>query len=49
MVNDRVEPREYLSVTATFDHDITDGAPAARFAQALKEQIESGHGLLAEE
>ena len=48
MVDDQVEPREYLSITATFDHDITDGAPAARFAQLLKEHIERGHGLLSE-
>jgi pyruvate/2-oxoglutarate dehydrogenase complex dihydrolipoamide acyltransferase (E2) component len=47
MVDDHVEPREYLSITA-FDHDITDGAPAARFAQLLKEHIERGHGLLSE-
>ena len=46
MVDDHVEPREYLSITATFDHDITDGAPAARFAQLLKEYIERGHSLL---
>ncbi len=49
MVQDRIEPREYLSITATFDHDLTDGAPAARFAQVLKEHIERGHGLLPEE
>jgi len=49
MVEDRIEPRDYLSITATFDHDITDGAPAARFAQVLKEYIERGHGLLTEE
>jgi len=49
IVDDRIEPREYLSLTATFDHDITDGAPAARFAQDLKEYIESGHGLLSKE
>jgi pyruvate/2-oxoglutarate dehydrogenase complex dihydrolipoamide acyltransferase (E2) component len=36
IVDDRIEPREYLSMTTTFDHDITDGAPAARFAQVLK-------------
>ena len=48
LVGNRVEPREFLSITATFDHDITDGAPAARFAQLLKEYIERGHGLLTE-
>ena len=49
IVEDRIEAREYLSITATFDHDITDGAPAARFAQVLKEYIERGHGLLSTE
>jgi hypothetical protein len=27
------------------DHDIIDGAPAARFTERLKELIESGYGL----
>lgn len=40
-----IEVREYLSLTLSFDHDIVDGAPAARFAQRLKELIESGYGL----
>ena len=48
-VGDQLEEREHLSITATFDHDITDGAPAARFAQVLKEYIERGHGLMSEE
>ena len=46
IVEERIEPREFLSLTVTFDHDITDGAPAARFAQVLKELIECGHGLI---
>ena len=37
---DRVEIREYLHLTLSFDHDIVDGAPAARFARALTELIE---------
>lgn len=37
--------REYLSLTVSFDHDIVDGAPAARFTARLKELIESGYGL----
>lgn len=45
VIEDRIEIREYLSVTISFDHDIVDGAPATRFAQRLKELIESGHGL----
>jgi hypothetical protein len=37
--------REYLSLTISVDHDIVDGAPAARFTQRLKDLIESGYGL----
>ena len=36
----RIEPREYLAITASIDHDIVDGAPAARFATHLRELIE---------
>jgi hypothetical protein len=28
-----------------FDHDVVDGAPAARFAERLIDLIESGTGL----
>lgn len=45
VVANRIEIREYLSVTISIDHDIVDGAPAARFTQQLKELIESGYGL----
>lgn len=45
VVADRIEIREYLSVTISIDHDIVDGAPAARFTQQLKTLIESGDGL----
>jgi len=45
IIDGRIEPREYLSLTASFDHDIVDGAPAARFVARLKELIESGYGL----
>lgn len=41
----RVEPREYLSLTVSVDHDVVDGAPAARFVQRLKTLIETGAGL----
>jgi pyruvate/2-oxoglutarate dehydrogenase complex dihydrolipoamide acyltransferase (E2) component len=37
--------REYLSLTVSVDHEIVDGAPAARFTGRLKELIESGYGL----
>jgi pyruvate/2-oxoglutarate dehydrogenase complex dihydrolipoamide acyltransferase (E2) component len=45
VIDDRIEIREYLSVTVSFDHDIVDGAPAARFMQRLKKYIESADGL----
>ena len=45
VVDHRIEVREYLSVTISFDHDVIDGAPAARFIQQLKEFIEDGYGL----
>lgn len=31
VVDHRIEIREYLSVTISLDHDVVDGAPAARF------------------
>ena len=34
--------RDVLNLTISFDHDIIDGAPAARFSNALAEIIESG-------
>jgi len=45
VVEGRIEPREILNLTVTFDHDIVDGAPAARFTRRLVELIESGSGL----
>jgi pyruvate/2-oxoglutarate dehydrogenase complex dihydrolipoamide acyltransferase (E2) component len=45
VVDHRIEVREYLSVTISFDHDVIDGAPAARFIQRLKDLIEAGYGL----
>jgi pyruvate/2-oxoglutarate dehydrogenase complex dihydrolipoamide acyltransferase (E2) component len=36
----RVEVREYLNLTISFDHDVVDGAPAARFGRRLIEVIE---------
>lgn len=42
MSQGRIEIREFLNLTVTFDHDVIDGAPAARFASRLKELIESG-------
>ena len=45
IVKGRVEPREFLNLTVMFDHEVVDGAPAARFTRRLVELIESGYGL----
>jgi pyruvate/2-oxoglutarate dehydrogenase complex dihydrolipoamide acyltransferase (E2) component len=45
VIGDRVEPRDMLDLTVAFDHDVVDGAPAARFIKRLVELIESGYGL----
>jgi len=37
--------REYLCLTASFDHDIVDGAPAARFMNQFLETLGSGKYL----
>jgi pyruvate/2-oxoglutarate dehydrogenase complex dihydrolipoamide acyltransferase (E2) component len=36
------EAREMLHLTASFDHEIVDGAPAARFLKQFSELVESG-------
>jgi hypothetical protein len=47
LVGGQIDPREFLSLTLSFDHDIVDGGPATRFAQHFKELLESGDGLQA--
>ena len=49
VVDGQIATREYLSMTISFDHEIIDGAPAARFTQRLKDLIESGYGLTEQE
>jgi len=44
-VEGKVEGRDILCLTVLFDHDLIDGAPAARFTHRLVELIESGYGL----
>ena len=41
LVEGQLAERQYLCVTISVNHDIVDGAPAARFAQTLKELVES--------
>ena len=38
--------REYLDMTVSIDHDVVDGAPAARFVQSLRTLLEAGYGLI---
>ena len=49
VVDGHIAIREYLSITLSFNHDLIDGAPAARFTQRLKDLIESGYGLIESE
>ena len=46
VVQDRIEARDILDLTLSFDHDIIDGAPAARFAEQFRELLEHGHGMI---
>ena len=46
VINDKIEIREYLTMTILLNHDVVDGAPAARFIDKLKDLIESGYGLM---
>ncbi len=45
IINDKIELREYLTMTILFNHDVIDGAPATRFVTRLVDLIESGFGL----
>jgi pyruvate/2-oxoglutarate dehydrogenase complex dihydrolipoamide acyltransferase (E2) component len=45
VVDGRVEPRELLPVTVSVDHDLVDGAPAARFVRRLREIVEGAEVL----
>lgn len=45
VVAGRIEPREILNLTVSFDHNVVDGGPATRFVRRLVELIESGYGL----
>jgi hypothetical protein len=44
-VEGRVEVREILPVTLSVDHDLVDGAPAARFVRRLREVVEGAEVL----
>jgi len=43
--NGHLESHEHLCLTITFNHDIVDGAPAARFVKSFSELLKSGEIL----
>ncbi len=45
VINGEIKPRELLDVTVSIDHDIVDGAPAARFVGHFRELVENCYGL----
>jgi pyruvate/2-oxoglutarate dehydrogenase complex dihydrolipoamide acyltransferase (E2) component len=45
VIDNGTETREYLKMTVLVDHDVIDGAPAARALSKLIKMIESGYGL----
>lgn len=48
VVNGEIVVRTFLDLSLAFDHDVVDGAPAARFVAKLKEILESGAVLPAD-
>jgi pyruvate/2-oxoglutarate dehydrogenase complex dihydrolipoamide acyltransferase (E2) component len=48
VVGGRVEVRKVLDMTVTIDHNVVDGAPAARFGAELRHLIESAQLLRGE-
>jgi pyruvate/2-oxoglutarate dehydrogenase complex dihydrolipoamide acyltransferase (E2) component len=45
IVGEQIVIREYVGLTVLFDHDVTDGAPVARFIRRLQALMASGYGL----
>jgi pyruvate/2-oxoglutarate dehydrogenase complex dihydrolipoamide acyltransferase (E2) component len=43
--NGKLQDREHLCLTVTFDHEIVDGAPAAGFIQRFVALVQAGAGL----
>ena len=41
----KIEIREFLDLTVSLDHDVVDGAPAARFVQSFRTRLENAEGL----
>jgi pyruvate/2-oxoglutarate dehydrogenase complex dihydrolipoamide acyltransferase (E2) component len=45
LINGQLVEREWLRLTVSLDHDVVDGAPAARFVDRLCQLLEQAHGL----
>jgi pyruvate/2-oxoglutarate dehydrogenase complex dihydrolipoamide acyltransferase (E2) component len=45
VIQEQIVIREYVGLTVMFDHDVTDGAPVARFIGYLRELMEGGYGI----
>jgi pyruvate/2-oxoglutarate dehydrogenase complex dihydrolipoamide acyltransferase (E2) component len=41
----KIAIREVLDLTVSIDHDVVDGAPAARFVNSFRTLLEAAHGL----
>jgi pyruvate/2-oxoglutarate dehydrogenase complex dihydrolipoamide acyltransferase (E2) component len=41
-----IELHDHICLTVSIDHDIVDGAPAARFVRRLTALIEHGEGII---
>ena len=41
----RLVERDYLQLTVSVDHDVVDGAPAARFVSRLRELLTAGDSI----
>ena len=48
LIDGQLESREHLCLTVTFNHEIVDGAPAARFLKTFSEVLKSGDLLIDE-
>ena len=46
VANDEIKIREMYSITVAFNHDIIDGAPAARFINRFRELLEKSYAEL---
>ena len=45
LVDGNLQEHEFLCLTISFDHDIVDGAPAARFTRRFAELLSGGMEL----